>query len=125
MKRGAAHMGSMTTRIRTLRGFHESKVSLAGSAPVRAYVKTGEHWDGAAMPVLPQYDLVRLVGQLPGITLVFSKDCATVVASDGSPQPRLPVVFVAGVGLRCFDARFAGWAFQEVEPSLADQLLSA
>lgn len=118
-------MVAMTTRIRTLRGFHESKVSLAGAGPVRAYVKAGEHWDGAAMPVLPQYDLVRLVRQMPGITLVFSKDCATVVASDGSPQPRFPVVFVAGVGLRCFDLRFAGWAFQEHEPALADELLSA
>jgi hypothetical protein len=124
-KRVSAHMVPMTTRIRTLRGFHESKVSLAGADPVRAYVKAGESWDGAAMPVLPQYDLVHLVAQLPGIALVFSKDSATVIASDGSPQPRFPVVFVAGIGLRCFDARFAGWAFQEVESSLADALLSA
>lgn len=118
-------MAGMTTRIRTLRGFHQSQVFLDGADPVRAYVKAGEYWNGAAMPVIPQPDLIRLVAQLPGINLVFSKDCATVIASDGSPQPRFPVVFIAGIGLRCFDLRFAGWAFQEHEPTLADELLSA
>lgn len=118
-------MAGMTTRIRTLKGFHQSTVSLDGTNPVRAYVKAGEHWNGAAMPVIPQPDLITLVAQLPGISLVFSKDCATVIASDGSPQPRLPVVFIAGIGLRCFDLRFAGWAFVAHEPSLADDLLSA
>lgn len=82
----------------------------------------------SAGPLITQTDLVHLVDQLPGLQLVLSTDCATVIASDGSPQPRFPVVFVAGVGLRCFDLRFAGWAFQEqvaAEPSLADELFSA
>jgi hypothetical protein len=124
----AVHMGGMTTRIRTLKGFQEAKVSLDGTDAARAYLKPGEHWNGAVMPVIPQIDLIRLVAQLPGLKLVFSTDCATVIASDGSPQPRLPVVFVAGVGLRCFDLRFAGWSFREEqadEPTLADELLSA
>lgn len=121
-------MAGMSTRIRTLKGFQESKVSLAGTDDVRAYLKPGEHWNGAVMPVIPQVDLIRLVRQLPGLTLVFSRDCATVIASDGSPQPRFQVVFVDGVGLRCFDLRFAGWSFQVQEPveaTLADELLAA
>lgn len=121
-------MAGMNSRIRTLKGFHESKVSVDGREGVRAFVKTGEHWNGAVMPVIPQVDLTVLVRQLPGLQLVFSRDCATIIASDGTPQPRFPVVFVAGVGLRCFDLRFAGWNFRESNPaevSLADELLSA
>lgn len=121
----AVHMAGMT-RIRTLKGFLEAKVSLDRTDAVRAYLKPGEYWNGAAMPVIPQRDLIRLFDQLNGLNLVFSKDCATVIASDGSPQPRLPVVFVSGVGLRCFDLRFAGWQFQETgKPSLAEQVPSA
>lgn len=116
-------MTAMTlTSIPVLSGYRETSVSLKGGGAVRAWVNPAESWNGAIMPVIPQADLVRLIAQSDNLCLVLGRSQANIVSRDWSMQLLVPVVFLEGVGLKCFDLRHSGWTFQEED---AEDIASA
>lgn len=101
--------GMSTLTIPVLAGFRQSTVSLGGSSPVRAWIGTA----GEASAVVPHMDLLRLVRQEPLLRVTFLADGAVLSQPGSDYLAALPLVFLEGVGLKCYDLSGAGLPLRE------------
>lgn len=99
-----------TLSIPVLAGLRQSTVSLGGSSPVRAWVGAA----GEASAVVPHMDLIRLVRQEPLLRVTFLTDGAVLSRVGSDYLAALPLVFLEGVGLKCYDLRGAELPLHEV-----------
>jgi hypothetical protein len=93
--------------IPVLAGFRQSIVTFRGSAPVRAWL----HAPGATgevMAVVPHSDLIRMIRQEPLLRVTFLANGAVLSSVTGDDLVAVPLVFLEGVGLKCYDLRGAG-----------------
>lgn len=109
---GAAHIAGMSSgSIPVLSNFRQSIIALPGSAPVRGWLGTGT--DGTLKAVVAHTDLIQMVRQEPLLRLTFLPDGAVLSSvTEGALAP-LPLVFLQGVGLKCYDLRNAGLPLYE------------
>jgi hypothetical protein len=98
-----------TLTIPVLSGFRQTSLSLNGSTPVRAWLG-----DESAAAVVPHMDLIRMVRQEPLLRLTFLADGAVLSRVGSDFMVALPLVFLEGVGLKCYDLRGAGLPIHEV-----------
>lgn len=99
-----------TLTIPVLSGYRQSTVSLGGSPPVRAWIGAA----GESAAVVPHMDLIRLIRQASLLRVTFLTDGAVLSRVGSDYFAALPLVFLEGVGLKCYDLSGAGLPLHEV-----------